>query len=500
MFPSRQGQASDNRFVYLDTFDWRLFKRGMRLSLHASSQDSMLRLETREDCLDERLPPSGAPGFATDLPDGLIHDRIAPVIAVRRLLPRVAIETKTRRLEILDENTVAACVRLILMRARDPEAAHRSKALSAKLQVAAACRERPAVLRRIAHHLEYDLGLSPTTPETFNEALAAIGCKPGAYRSKPDIRLDPTMSAGGAAIVICHTLLDTLLANEPGVRRDLDVEFLHDFRVAVRRTRTILASLGKVFEPQLRDQFRQEFKWLASVTGPVRDLDVHVLHINDHCASLPHAASKDLAPLCRYLRRHRATERRRLTAALRSKRYRALMNSWRACLDGSRPDVLAERIARKPVMEVASKRIWRAYRRVAKRSSTITPDTPAETMHKLRVECKKLRYLLELFYSLYDPNDIDPLIKALKRLQKNLGEFNDLVVQESALQRMAHEMEQERLATVACLLAMGRLQGDRARKKRTARRRFTECFTRFNKPQNRKRFRQAFNPAADNRP
>ena len=499
MFSIRQGYDSAHRTVYLDTFDWRLFKRGMRLSQHASDQDSALRLETRDDSIEVRLPRPGAPAFAKDLPNGPIFERIAPLITVRRLLPRVAIETNVRRLEILDENETAACVQLIEARARDSGTADQSQALAARLQLAAAGGDSPALLRRIARHLESDFGLAPTTPETFHEALAVIGCKPGAYRSKPDIRLEPTTSAGDAAILICRTLLDTLQANEAGVRRDLDVEFLHDLRVAGRRTRTILTSLGKVFEPQLRDHFRQEFRWLGSITGPLRDLDVHLLNMNDHCASLPEAARKDLAPLRRYLRRHRAAERRRLTGALRSKRYRALMDSWRACLEGSRREFLAEPNARKPAINVASKRIWRTYRKVAKRADAITPDTPAETLHKLRVECKKLRYLIELFYSLYNPEDIEPAIRELKRLQTDLGDFNDLIVQETTLRRMAHHLEQERLATVDCLLAMGGLLRDQARKQHKQRRQFSESFTRFNKPQNRKRFRQTFNPAVDNR-
>ncbi|MCO6441389.1 MAG: CHAD domain-containing protein [Nitrococcus mobilis] len=500
MFPSHRRQTSDDHFIYLDTFDWRLFKRGVRLALHTSNESSLLRLETNDACIHEQLPRSTAPSFARDLPEGRIRNQIAPIIAVRRLLPRVEFETKTNRLEILEENKIAACVQLIQRRVTDPEANNdQSKPLDSKLQVAAACDDHPAILRRITHYLEYDLGLYPTTPETLQEALEIVGHKPGSYRSKPEIHLDPSMNAGAAAIVICRTLLDTMLANEAGVRRDLDMEFLHDFRVAARRTRSVLALIGEVFEPQFRDHFKEEFKWLGSVTGPVRDLDVHLLHMSDYRASLPEAASKDLAPLGQYLRRHRSAERRRLTAALHSKRYRTLLETWRVQLDDSHTALLVGHIAQKPVMAVASKRIWQAYRRVEKRANAIGPDTPAEGLHKLRIECKKLRYLLELFYSLYDSNDIDPLIKALKRLQENLGDFNDLVVQEAALRRIAHEMEQEKLATVDCLLAMGQLLGELIGRQHRERRRFAKCFARFDKPRNRKRFRQTFKTAATNR-
>lgn len=499
MFPSRHERASGSRRVYLDTFDWRLFKQRMRLSLHTVDESSVLDLETNDDSVHERLPRSGIPSFASDLPAGRIHDWVAPVIDVRRLLPRAEIETKTSSLRILDdEDKIVARVQLIRAHVLDPETDDQSKALDPILQVVPT-RGYPAALRRITRYLEHDLGLSPTTREPFQEALEIIGHEPGSYSSKRDIPLDPAMNAGEAAVAICRPLLDTMLVNEAGVRRHLDSEFLHDFRVAGRRTRSALALIGKVFEPQSRDHFRQEFKWLGSVTSPVRDLDVHLLHMNDHCASLPEAARKDLAPLGRYLRRRRSSERRRLTTTLRSKRYRALVDAWRAYLDGSHPEMWDERIARKPVMDVASKRIWQVYRRVGKHATAIAPNTPAEALHKLRIESKKLRYLLEFFYSLYDSDAIDPLIKALKRLQENLGDFNDLVVQETALQRIAHEMEEEKLATVDCLLAMGRLLGNHTREQRKKRRRFAKCFARFDKTQNRKRFRRLFNSAAGDR-
>ncbi len=500
MLPSQDGQASDDHLIYLDTFDWRLFKRGIRLSFHAANANSLLRFETNDASIHEQLPRATAPGFARDLPEGRIRNQLTPIITVRRLLPRIEIETKTNRLEILDENKIVACVQLIQTRVTDPEANNdQSTALAPKLQVTASGGGHPATLRRITRYLEYDLGLDPAMPETLQEALEIIGHKPGFYRSKPKISLAPNMNAGEAALVICRTLFDTMRANEAGIRRDLDMEFLHDFRVAGRRTRAVLALIGKVFEPQFRDYFREEFKWLGSVTGPVRDLDVHLLHMSDYRASLPEATSKDLAPLGQYLRRHRSAERRRLTAALRSKRYRALLETWRTQLDDSDASVLVGHIAQKPVTEVASKRIWQAYCRVEKRANAIGPDTPAEALHKLRIECKKLRYLLELFYSLYDANGIDPLLKALKRLQENLGDFNDLVVQEAALRRIAHEMEQEKLATVDCLLAMGQLLGELIWRQHRERRRFAKCFARFNKPRNQKRFRQAFKAAAADR-
>ena len=48
---------------------------------------------------------------------------------------------------------------------------------------------------------------------------------------------------------VLTALLDTLEANVPGTMRDIDTEFLHDLRIAVRRTRSALKLAGDVLPP-----------------------------------------------------------------------------------------------------------------------------------------------------------------------------------------------------------------------------------------------------------
>lgn len=65
---------------------------------------------------------------------------------------------------------------------------------------------------------------------------------------------------------------------------------------------------------------------------------------------------------------------------------------------------------------------------------SIDADTPDETVHALRLQCKKLRYLLDFFTPLFDEATIKRLITSLKQLQDNLGRFNDYSVQQLSLQ------------------------------------------------------------------
>ena len=71
-------------------------------------------------------------------------------------------------------------------------------------------------------------------------------------------------------------LLEIQDANLPGALGDSDVEFLHDFRVAIRRTRSVLREMRGVFAPDDLERVRASFKWLQDQTSATRDLDVYL--------------------------------------------------------------------------------------------------------------------------------------------------------------------------------------------------------------------------------
>ena len=70
---------------------------------------------------------------------------------------------------------------------------------------------------------------------------------PAIFAAPP--RPGPDGPRGVGARQIHLALLGILVANEPGLRANLDTEFLHDFRVAVRRTRSLLGQIRHVFPP-----------------------------------------------------------------------------------------------------------------------------------------------------------------------------------------------------------------------------------------------------------
>jgi CHAD domain-containing protein len=59
-----------------------------------------------------------------------------------------------------------------------------------------------------------------------------------------------------------------------------------------------------------------------------------------------------------------------------------------------------------------------------------------ETLHELRKDCKKLRYLLEGFQRLFEPEALQRAVRELKTLQSAMGDTWDLHVHHELLQRL----------------------------------------------------------------
>ncbi|HEY3735682.1 MAG TPA: CHAD domain-containing protein [Streptosporangiaceae bacterium] len=428
------------RQVWLDTFDWRLHAAGLVLRQVTGSRSGELVLATTAgEALASQ--PAGAqrwPRLAAVIAAGPLRDRIDPVVQARALLPLARAQGTLTLLRVLDgERKTVARITLDVASLADPVAAP----LPGRLTLTAV-RGYQAAADRAGRLLAAAEGFAASPDPAFCAVLAAAGRSPGEYTDKVDVALPPSTPARAALASVLLRLAGTIEANVGFVVRDVDTEFLHDLRVAVRRTRSALKLTGDALPDGVAARFADEFKWLGDLTTPTRDLDVYLTGFDQMAAGLRAASPGDLESLRAHLAGRRAIERRRLTRGLRSARFTALMAGWRAALEAA-----AGQPARRgpDIGRLAADRIARAQRRVAKRGAAIVAVTsagvpPAGDLHALRKRCKELRYLLEFFGSLYDPAVYRRAVKNLKGLQDCLGEFQDGEVQRDAIRGFAAEM------------------------------------------------------------
>jgi len=239
--------------------------------------------------------------------------------------------------------------------------------------------------------------------------------------------------------MILGQLRQTVAANVDGVINDVDAESLHDLRVATRRARSALSQIKGVLPQPAVDRLAAELQWLGEATNPCRDLDVFLLEMDDYRRQLG-AADNAFDDFEKLLRRERSKALRRVRGALRSNRFTLLMDGWRALVE-SKPSDLDPAHAARPISDVAGKKILKACRRMVKRGAGLTDYPSAKQLHQLRIDAKKLRYLLEFFRSLYPAERVDLRIRELKGLQDVLGELNDREIQRARLAVMTRELE-----------------------------------------------------------
>ena len=177
---------------------------------------------------------------------------------------------------------------------------------------------------------------------------------------------------------------------------------------------------------------------------------------------------------------------------MRSKKYAKILHDWEAFLKVPREDSATAANAKLPVIYLARKRIYMKYRGVVKAGNLIIKNTEDEMLHVLRIQCKKLRYLMEFFSSLFPRKKINVLIEQLKKLQDNLGDFNDLCVQEEYLLNITKKLPATHQQLKKTLVTIGSLIGTLDRERQAVKDAFSKTFTDFASPANRKLFRELF--------
>ena len=497
-FAVATGSGQLVRRRWLDTFDRRLHAAGLTLEHQIlSTRDSPgERLVLSRPDGSSTVAVSGTdlcwPALAEVLPPGPVRDVVAPVSGIRALMVASSERRRMQRLELRngDGKTVARVeldepatpVRVPADLASSPSTASRTS-----MTVAPA---RLTVLRlrgydqeaQRADRLLVGIGLRPVERGDVTPCWART-----TSRTHHTHRPDRSIPAQELLTMALGDFLTTMRENLPGLLDDVDTEFLHDFRVAVRRTRATL-KLGRPALPGvMRTRWEPAFKRLGDLTTPVRDLDVYELGLPVMSRWLVTADRTDLDPLAAHLRRTRTVARLSLVRSLRSAAFRRLVTGWDddlAGLAGLPHQGLpggGDEVGQLSAGRLADQSISRAYRRVARDGGLIGADSPAADLHELRKRCKELRYALDVFAPLVNPAARKRAVTDLKGLQDVLGRFQDSEVQRLALRGFAEEMMAQG-TTAGAMLAMGELIGHLDVDQDRARCEFDLAFARFGRP------------------
>ena len=262
-------------------------------------------------------------------------------------------------------------------------------------------------------------GRTPAAAAIAKLARMPPAAKPRASRAKPmGIGADDPMVEAGRKILRFHW--DQAIAHEAGTIAGADPEELHDMRVATRRQRAALRFMEPYCRKKTVRPVREGLRTLGGSLGAVRDLDVLLAAARGHQETLGADEARAFEGLLQAWTRQREAARHRMVEYLRGQAHAGFKEQYTSFLDtpgaGARSDASPRPTL---VRHVLPYELW-AHHAALCAFERVLPWASAETLHTLRIEGKRLRYLLEFFREVLD-GGVEKPIKVLVAPQDHLG-------------------------------------------------------------------------------
>jgi CHAD domain-containing protein len=461
---------------YYDSFDWRLYNNN--LIVHSEGKNFSLTIKENNQTIQSSALPNW-PLFICDFPTGTQFTKVLkPVLQVRALCRKSSVHISIKKIKVLNKvNKTISQVFIETCKLRNQQ----KIMLIRVIPLRGYLRDSKKLLKWIEQNK-----IKEICKDLSEIVFKSVGITPGSYSSKINFKLDHYLPVGEAARQIHKKLLTIMQQNKDGILNDIDTEFLHDYRVSVRRTRSLYGHLQDELPENIVHRAKKDFSYLGKMTNRLRDIDVYLLNIEKYINYMPGDMGEQIKPFFDSLEKERIAEQKKIARHLRSKSYSSMLKYWNEYTSLEESDSGSEN----QIIDVARIQIMNRLATVLKLGGKIRPNSPDSMVHKLRIECKKLRYLLEFYSSLFASGLIPALIRQLKILQDYLGEFNDYSVQQSALHDFINKMTLKDDRNKQIIAAIGFLIGKLNERQIEVRKEFTKTFNKFAGPETLKIFKQ----------
>lgn len=443
-FPNACCIQSVQQIKLFDSFGWPLWFDNMIL-YHSSNQYIL----APKGCLSHESliaacshNTNGQPMLVNQLPDGVLKNKLIPVLKLRALQNMAVLDCDSHiiKLQNADQKTVCKAIIYTLSDQRNSEL----NVEYLELQPLRGFNKDTNQLTQFMKQQGFITITEPPLITLWDKAKLA----PKSYSIKPKFAIQPKQPTREVVLHMISTMFELSQRNQQGVIDDIDTEYLHDYRVAIRKIRSILSLIKHVFPAQITLQLKQQFKALAQETNLLRDLDVYLLAQCELKAKLPPQLQAGLDKLFQNFAKHRSSESLRIANHFQSETYQNTLATITATLKACKKSAKTKN-SHLPVYKIATQEVHKKYHKVCHNGGLLTPITDDEAFHDLRIECKKLRYLLEFFTNLMEPENNKLTITNLKKLQDKLGHFNDLSVQQEKLMHYLDDNNLESLEAAA---------------------------------------------------
>ena len=239
-------------------------------------------------------------------------------------------------------------------------------------------------------------------------------------------RLNAGMACDTAFRVIARSCLEDLTANHQATCRS-DQTALHEMRIALTRLRAAISFFSPMAVDTRSNGLKRELKWLNAQLGAARDIDVAIERLKATDRLQPQTKSDD-----RYWKQKSTDSHRTLERALRSVRYRRLLENLSAWVENGPWSTARDKHVEKqracPIVRYSTRKLTQWHEKLLKKAGRLE-DMGAKKRHRLRLANKRLRYSIEFFAGLLSDktSSMHASLKHLRNAQQSLGELNDAV-------------------------------------------------------------------------
>jgi len=310
---------------------------------------------------------------------------------------------------------------------------------------------------------------------------------------KAKLEIDPQAATISTASYLIITFLKLARQNEEGIKEDNDIEFLHNYRVNLRKVRSILSLFKKVFEETEQNQLKIDCADIMKQTNRLRDLDVYLQDKEEFFQLLPEKLHPGLNQMFDVFAAERTSQCQQVSTILDDETYTQKISSISNQFS-SPENIKPGPKAQVDTLTFASKLIWKYYKKICRIIENTDMNSSDQEIHKLRIQCKKLRYLMEFFSGLFPHKILNDIIKSMKQLQDHLGRFNDFSVQQYSLQGFLNNYSSQHQSEnlIAMAESIGALIILLQQKQSHERNKIMHSFSHFTSPKIKKEFADAF--------
>ena len=416
---------------YFDTADWAILRAGWAYRCRSRGKTEKLTLKSLDsgddnvfvrDEIDQPLPGS-KPARQGELPKGPVQALLKDITGSAHLEQLFRVESRRSVYFVAAPNDEPARVELDFDETVI-EAEKRSKKAPGRLEFTELELEFESgdvrAVETLANLLREELELTPAQYSKFDRGIQSAGIKIPMF-TKPPVGAE--MDEDDSVLTLLFAYLDhqlrKLKRQQPRAWEGIDPEGVHQMRVAIRRMRAVFRAFRGVLGEDVVAWVNGELRWLAKQLGRARDADVLR-------ADLGVANPGDPGDYEKYLQKQAEEAYTNLVTVMESERYAQLVTWLRRFIDEGPGKQIQKAYGELSIADCSERLVNRASTRILARGDAIQPKTPARQLHKLRIEAKRFRYLVD-FFSTVQKHQWQEVIEATEELQEVLGQHQDAV-------------------------------------------------------------------------